>query len=733
MSEITVNDQYTAICHLIKQKRLKEALAQLESFTWQCNNYELKTRLEQMQMSYHYMLQYMKQGVADPDRSKLHKKLLTQAYEIADQIKLSILDDISNDFYHKTRRRIQLETTPYSIAHTQMALEAFTDDMAISSLISPDKKKDIVGKNEEVLLQMFQHTFCNSEWNSSDETQAQQLLDSSIVQVNALALMVSAVTMSLMRNFDIKKVYWLIQAYRSTQTQVAQRALVGLAITLHLYPERTEFYPQLENRLSILNEETLFATELLVVYKQLLLAQETEKIDKKMREEIIPEMIKNANQINNFKLDIDETDDEKEGINPDWQNLFDETGLSDKLKEMSDLQLEGADVQMSTFSGLKGFPFFREMHHWFYPFDRMQKEVAMEMEKDMQENKFFNLILDSGIFCNSDKYSLFFIMQQFPQSQREMVFNQMTEQQMDEFMNDEKTKSFKNITEQPTFVSNQYIHDLYRFFKLFIQRHEFRNIFGEIIELHRVPLLKPYLYNEQAMATIVDFHLKKEHWVETAEMCEGIALLAQSLSTQSDLYEKLGFALQKTKQIDKAIEAYIKADTIKPDHLWTLRHLATCYRLKHDYQKALQYYKKIETITPDNHLMVYYMGSCLAELGKYDEALNYFFKLDFIENNSVKSWRGIAWCSFVADKLEQAMKHYQKIIDTKPKAMDYLNAGHVAWSMHRINEAAGFYQKAAQLFGSKDLFIDMFYKDQEFLMSKGVNADDISLMIDLVE
>ena len=72
MNEMTVNEQYQSICHLIKQKRLKEALVQLESYLWQCNKYELQTRLEQLQTSYHYMLQYMKSGVNDLDRNNLH-------------------------------------------------------------------------------------------------------------------------------------------------------------------------------------------------------------------------------------------------------------------------------------------------------------------------------------------------------------------------------------------------------------------------------------------------------------------------------------------------------------------------------------------------------------------------------------------------------------------------------------------------------------------------------------
>lgn len=59
MNEKTINEQYTYIRSLLEEKRLKEALMQLESLLWQCPDWDLRTRLEQLQTSYKYMLEYM--------------------------------------------------------------------------------------------------------------------------------------------------------------------------------------------------------------------------------------------------------------------------------------------------------------------------------------------------------------------------------------------------------------------------------------------------------------------------------------------------------------------------------------------------------------------------------------------------------------------------------------------------------------------------------------------------
>ena len=733
MNERSINEQYKCIVELIGQKRLKEALTQLESFLWQCPNWELRNRLEQLQTSYGFMLQYMKQGITDPERKKLYIKLLTDTLEIADQAHLLQLDDISTHYYHDIRKKRTQDQTVYNIHASMQVLESFNDDLAVSRLLSDNNIDAVLKRHEDTLRTMFLQTWSNSNWAPEDEADAQGMLKSELLPVNDLCLFTSAVMLSLMECFDLRKLMWLLDAYRQSNVYVGQRALTGIVFVLHIYADRLDLYPEIANRLKLLNEESSFDEDLVRVYRQFLLCQETEKIDKKMREEIIPEMLKNVSSMRNMKFGFEESDEEKDDRNPDWENVFEHSALGDKLREMNELQMEGADVYMSTFSSLKSFPFFKEPYNWFYPFDKQQSDVIQTMRKEgYQKNTMIDLLLQSGFFCNSDKYSLFFTMLQFPQSQRDMIFSQLTEQQAEDFAEQSKAETLKKFSERPATVSNQYLHDLYRFFKLNTRRKEFRDIFKEKIELHRIPILKEILYQEGTLAAIADYHLKKEHWAETSELYQEIERMSGPLSTQAEFYQKLGYAFQKQKRLDEAIEAYQKADTIKPDNLWTNRHLAVCYRLAHNFSKALEYYRKAEEATPDNHSIVFHIGSCLAELQRYEEALNYFFKLDFMESDSIKAWRGIAWCSFVIGKYEQAANYYNKVMAQKPLPMDYLNAGHVAWVSGDIEKALSYYTRSKDMSGTKDAFLEMFNKDKSYLIQKGISEDDIPLMLDLL-
>lgn len=735
MNEKTINEQYAYIHTLLENKRLKEALMQLESLLWQCPDWGLRTRLEQLQTSYKYMLDYMRQGANDPERWNLYLKMIADAWSIADQSQLLMLDNASSRYYHEIRRTpVSPELANYGIKAILHILESFNDDLAVSGLLSDKNMDAVLKRHEDTLKFMFVRTWANSEWTAQDEEDAQAMLTSELLLGDDLCLFVSAVTMSLMECFDLRKITWMLDAYHHTNVNVNQRALVGVMIIFYIYRNRLTIYPELINRVVLMDEDLEFRNNAVRIYRQMLLCQETEKIDKKMREEIIPEMLKNVSSMKNMRFGLDENDEENDDKNPDWADAFERSGLGEKLREMNELQLEGADVYMSTFSALKSYPFFREVHNWFYPFSKQQSDVLKSLKKaGNQGDSLLDLILQSGFFSNSDKYSLFFTIHQLPQMQQDMMLSQLSEQQVAEVAELSNAETLKQLNERPGTVSNQYLHDLYRFFKLSVRRQEFRDIFKEKLDLHLVPGLDHLLYWEYELLPIADFYISKERWDEAIELFEEILETTGKFEEENaEYYQKFGYALQKRKRYAEAIQAYLKADLLKPDNIWNNRHLATCYRLNRDYQAALTYYKKVEGAAPDDVNATFYIGNCLAEMGQYEEALNYFFKLDFIENNSVRAWRGIGWCSFINRKYEQAMKYYEKIIAHKPLAIDYMNAGHVAWVMGDIQKAAAFYGKAITVCGNREQFLDMFHKDKGSLLKQGIREEDMPLMLDLI-
>lgn len=155
MNEQLINEQYQYILRLIGQKRLKEALTQLESFLWKCPEWSLRTRLEQIQTSYSYMLQYMRQGVEDPERRKLYQKLLTDTLEITDQARITLLDSVSNHYYHQYRTRLSEEVSPLTLEMLMHTLESFNDDLAVSGFVSDQNMEEVLKRHEDSLRTLF--------------------------------------------------------------------------------------------------------------------------------------------------------------------------------------------------------------------------------------------------------------------------------------------------------------------------------------------------------------------------------------------------------------------------------------------------------------------------------------------------------------------------------------------------------------------------------------------------
>ena len=156
MNEKTINEQYAYIRTLLEEKRLKEALMQLESLLWQCPDWDLRTRLEQLQTSYKYMLEYMKQGANDPERWNLYQKMVSDTWGIADQSRLLILDNASSRYYHEVRRTPKSpDLSNYGLKTILHILESFNDDLAVSGLLSDEKMDEVLKRHEDTLKFML--------------------------------------------------------------------------------------------------------------------------------------------------------------------------------------------------------------------------------------------------------------------------------------------------------------------------------------------------------------------------------------------------------------------------------------------------------------------------------------------------------------------------------------------------------------------------------------------------
>ena len=392
------------------------------------------------------------------------------------------------------------------------------------------------------------------------------------------------------------------------------------------------------------------------------------------------------------------------------------------------MQQEGIDMYLNTFSQLKSFPFFRQMPNWFYPFD-IRHSALQEAGLKMQDSSSTqNSLMYAGLFCNSDKYSFSFMIAGLPGNQQEVLTQQMFAQ-TEEINSEELIRKIKEVESKPTEICNRYIQDLYRFFKLFPYRSGFQDVFKESLLIYACESVKAAFSSPIHKRALADYLFRKGYMDEALTIY--LNLLTQT-SPSAEIYQRIGYCHQQLKAYLKAIEAYLQADAIQPNQLWTQRHLAVCYRLSQQYSQALFYYKKVEEAEPDNLKILLQIGFCLIQTQNYEGALPYFFKVDYLNPSSLKAQRSIAWCSFLCGKFAQAQKYYQKIIEKKAQAEDYLNMGHVMWVSETLDKAIPYYVNALKHSEDYEHFFQTFAQDKEVLVNANIPDEEITLVQDLI-
>lgn len=689
-------------------------------------------RLVDLEQNYRYLLQYYILGVEDPQRKSVYNKLIAKLFVLNSDLREELLVRNSSNFEYSQKRYYPHTKRHNSTPELFNALNYFHKQSDL--LKNKDENHEIELKrlrtNYELLLPDFFGLFwLTTVYKAEEKALFNQVMFKEYPGNIEKSIMISALTLNLWRMFDENKLALLFDACQVDNQQIKQRALVGLCFVMAKYNRFLPYFPSVRNRLVLLADENHVVENFQNIIIQIIATAETEKITKKMQEEILPEVMKISPMLKD-KMDPDSllNTDEWNEENPEWQDLLEKSGVSDKLKELSEMQMEGADVYMSTFSLLKSFPFFFEFTHWFFPFDPQYSDIKELFNTD--DKTLITAFLSNNLMCNSDKYSFCLSILQMPEYQRGMLKQsfKMEAEQLDEMAKDEAILTPDLVSKN---ISKQYIQDLFRFFKLNTQHADFSDMFAFSLLMHRSFLFNILSTYRNFKSNIAEYYFSKNHYSQALELFEEIQ---HEVPPNAALYQKIGYSYQQISQFSNALDAYLKADFIQPNDIWTVRKMALCYRLSGNFEKALEYYQHADYLRPNQSGVIMQIGHCFVELRKFKEALNVYFKLDALEEENIKVWRAIAWCSFVSGNIQQAQYYSSKILDNDPTTQDYLNAGHVAWCQRKIAETIEFYRKSLHLQQNNwELFHESFNDDKSYLIANGIDADEIPLLVDALK
>lgn len=655
---------------LIDELQFYNYLEDLMSEVREAQFTELEYELSGIMTTYEALLDYYMQGANDPERERVYRQLVGQALLINDCCVIAKYGSKELPYYsaqYKTVRRESMHTY-------RLQLEAFAD--GIKSTNDMEELKQLAMTHDKQLGSLFTDLWTQGVWNASTAAEADKLLLSPTITVEDQCTIVSALTLSLLRMFDPLKMLFLCDAYYHPQAAVSMRALVGIVAICYCWGGRTKWYSEVTARLSLLTEDPIFSDQVCEVVLQFIRSTDTEEIDRKMREEIIPGLMKNP------KLrkmpGITKEDMVADDINPEWEQWMHESGLEESMREITEWQMEGADVNMSTFAQLKRYPFFYIIMNWFRPFDAWQADVLSVVGNPNEKSSpLANTILQSNYLCDSDKYSFCYAIREIPQMQRDAMMAQLEEQNraMKEHADMPDLKRLSKQTTQG--LIRQYVQNLYRFFKLFPNVKEFDNPFSCIADKPSMsgPLYENVMESEHLLK-FIGLNIKLKRYEQTAILFGELDYRYPEMMGAVQL-QQMGLCYQKQKEYERAIELYKRADVLQPDSYWTIIHIAQCYRERFKQTESFKYYEIAERMKPDNLNLTYHMAEMLIDMGKYEEALPRLHKLEYHHPESLKVVRELAECNLFLGRGEQAVRYYERIMAEHADeltAMDMRNA-----------------------------------------------------------
>jgi len=710
----------------LEQKRLKEVIDRLNFLLTNLSRWQLKENLSECQDNYKRMLLYLSEGVNDPEQEKIYTDLLRSVYQLTDRTILEIKALQLWSYTYELQRTLSFYVPETNEQLIDMINE-WGGKIALYDLMEEGEEKSknlqkMEEEREQIETKLFRKIWLSQLWTSDEQNQWLQALNDKLYPLSSQCLIISAITLNLEELFDERKAQVLLDVCEHEQEELRQRALTGLLLFLRRYDKRLYLYPGINNRLQHLSEQKHFIKDVRYIILQFILSKETEKITRIMKDEIIPGMMKISPKLNN-KIRIDELFSETgfDEKNPEWQNLIEESGLSDRLQEFSELQLEGADVMLSSFIHLKNFPFFNEIHNWFIPF--VPNSHIME---DPELSDLIKVMLKSNMLCNSDKYSFYLSISQMPDSYKNMMGQFSADSSAIKEMLQEEMPDNPSDKIHP--AARLYIQDLYRFYKLFFRHNDFEDVFETRPDFFSIPAIARYISDKESQTIIGEYYFQRNHFLEAIEIFK--QLLLDNPNDETFLQKK-GYSLQMLGYLEEALEDYLKAELLNSNNSWTIKKLAHCYRALKQPLEALEYYRKAAALNPDNLSIQLHIGHCYLELKNYSEALKCYFKVEYLTKNKEKAWRPIAWCSFLTGKYKEAMDYYSKILESSPNAIDFLNAGHVKLVMGNNKEALSLYSQALSAQGdSFEKFLETFTADIPDLLKAGVKQDNIPILLD---
>ena len=723
---MNVEEILSKAINCLMDRRLSNAIEVLEQLYVQRPSLMGHSEFEAIKTDYQLMVDYMGRGFSDSHRESLYSTLLQRLYRVAADLEISWrCKNVSA--YVNSFRVIDHLNTSHDFVRT--VLESFVSDIAMLSLQPEEtreqKSTELYDRHQSFMNRLFSALWTSCQWTDDDCKFYTELLLSPTVMSTDQQVIVSAISLGAMNQFDINKFKTLVNVYQqATDGHVRQRALVGWVLAVF---EGMDIFPEQDALIRELCENPTITRELLTLQIQFFYSKDAEKDNDKIQRDIMPDIMRNSN-LTIGRLGIMEK--EEDAIESILHQDADEKRMEqmeEKVRKMMDMQKQGSDIYFGGFSQMKRFPFFNDMVNWFTPFYLNHPALRPVISK-LGDTKFLNTLMERSNFCESDRYSFAFALEQ--------IINQLPSDIKEVIGSDAMLGPLAESDDMEDAISirRTYLQDLYRFFRLYHTANDFINPFEDNGKGDFVADTFFFTYKSFMGTGLDDVKLRlASHLYKHQQMTELAELLTTFQSEDPRYAILMGYTNIDMGKAEFAYQFFDYALKAEPDNQWALKGKARAALDNEDYITAEEVYSKLLKLKP-NH-KTYTMNRCVAllKLGRTSEVREELFRLDYQYPDDMNVKRILAWAMLSDNSLDKASQLYDTLLTSNPAHEDYLNAGYCQWAMGNIQKAVALFREWLAKSGkSAEQLLNEFRSDEETLSMYNISETDCFLMLSLV-
>ncbi|MDE6019172.1 MAG: tetratricopeptide repeat protein [Muribaculaceae bacterium] len=683
-------------------------------------------QITQSESTYRYLLDYFARGLSDPGREDILADIRRTLRDLAQQIDKESSAADSPDIYFSTLRMCRLRPSDLKTAIEKTVELKAMSDLALAAGQHPDSIMAQIEAQDELIFNML--------WTADSLSPESYAYVADAVKNDTLpyttsSLIISAIGLSLMRYYSHEGLLLLISLSKEKNYKISARALSTLLIALCRWKDEIADDKRLMQALATLTDIDGMSKKIRDAVKTIIRTRDTDRVSKKMQRDVIPGLMQfGPDIISRLKESSEESSFADLEANPEWEELLRNSGLEEKLRELTEMQSDGADVMMVAFSNLKNFPFFRQVRNWFLPFTI--EHTMLRQFLTIDNDGMTSLLEMSGLMCDSDKYSLAFSLASMPESHRKMVLSQMqaqTEQMKEQMQELKMLKAGTEFEEELT----RYYRDLYRFHKLYPKRGEFYDPFEKALDFTSIPVIADIMKSDDEVATVAEFYFKRGYYADALPLLQTVA---NESAASPHVWEKIGFCLEKSPDgNDAAIEAYMKAQLFNPDSRWISRRLGICYKKSGDFRNATEY---LEMARPEDgsfdKSLSLLIADTLADAKKWDDSLKELYRVDYENPDDPEVIRRMAKCQYNMTNIDSASNLMKRISNIDLTESDYRIMGHIAFLNNDMEEATRFYRLTVRPNDDKRMWKSLILADIESLTHHGASRSDLILLLESI-